>query len=93
MHIEKELYKIKQTNRYKTKSPKTQIVIGVSLRKGIQYLYRAAKRLNSKAIEIDVIGKVLLEKDARSKVSSVLNLRGLMPKTEVIKEEKLAVIE
>ena len=40
MHIEKEKYKIKQVNRYKTKSPKTQIVIGVSLRKDSRHITR-----------------------------------------------------
>lgn len=40
MHIDKETYKIKQVNRYKTKSPKTQIVIGVSLRKDNRHITR-----------------------------------------------------
>jgi hypothetical protein len=40
MHIDKETYKIKQVNRYKTKSPKTQIVIGVSLRKDSRHITR-----------------------------------------------------
>ena len=40
MHIDKETYKIKQENRYKTKSPKTQIVIGVSLRKDNRHITR-----------------------------------------------------
>ena len=40
MHIDKESYKIKQVNRYKTKSPKTQIVIGVSLRKDSRHITR-----------------------------------------------------
>ena len=40
MHIDKETYKIKQVNRYKTKSPKTQIVIGISLRKENRHITR-----------------------------------------------------
>jgi len=40
MHIDKETYKIKQDNRYKTKSPKTQIVIGMSLRKDSRHITR-----------------------------------------------------
>jgi len=40
MHIDRETYKIKQENRYKTKSAKTQIVIGVSLRKDNHHITR-----------------------------------------------------
>jgi N-acetyl-anhydromuramyl-L-alanine amidase AmpD len=40
MHIDKETYKISENNRYKTITPKTQIVIGVSLRKENRHIIR-----------------------------------------------------
>jgi N-acetyl-anhydromuramyl-L-alanine amidase AmpD len=40
MHIDKVTYKINAENRYKTKSPKTQIVIGMSLRKDSRHITR-----------------------------------------------------
>lgn len=40
MHIDKETYKTKEKNRHKTITPKTQIVIGVSLRKDNHHLIR-----------------------------------------------------
>lgn len=63
MHIDKETYKIKQANRYKTKTPKTQIVIGVSLRKDSHHITRLqhkdfgkTKRWNTYTISRD--GKI-----------------------------------
>lgn len=60
MHIDKETYKIKQENRYKTKTPKTQIVIAVSLRKDSHYItrlqhkdYGKTKRWNTYTISRD----------------------------------------
>jgi len=40
MRIDKETYKIKQQNRYKTRTAKTQIVIGTSLRKNNYHITR-----------------------------------------------------
>lgn len=40
MHIDKLTYRIKPENRYKTKTTKTQIVIGISLRKGSNHIKR-----------------------------------------------------
>lgn len=40
MHIDKLTYKIKPENRYKTKTTKTQIVIGLSLRKDSRHITR-----------------------------------------------------
>ena len=40
MHIDKVTYKISEKNRYKTKSAKTQIVIGASLRKDSRHITR-----------------------------------------------------
>jgi len=40
MHIDKELYKIKESNRYKTKTAKTQLVIATSLRKSNYHITR-----------------------------------------------------
>ena len=60
MHIDKETYKIKQENRYKTKTPKTQIVIAISLRKGSHHItrlqhkdYGKTKRWNTYTITRD----------------------------------------
>jgi len=40
MHIDKETYKVKPINRYKTKSVKTQIVLATSLRKDNYHITR-----------------------------------------------------
>lgn len=40
MHIDKETYKISEDNHYKTTSVKTQIVIGISLRKDNHHIIR-----------------------------------------------------
>jgi len=40
MHIDKETYKISKDNHYKTKTVKTQIVIGTSLRKNNNHITR-----------------------------------------------------
>ena len=40
MHIDRETYKIKEENHYKTKTAKTQIVVGVSLRKNSNHITR-----------------------------------------------------
>lgn len=40
MHIDKETYKILESNRYKMKNLKTQIVIGISLRKDNHHITR-----------------------------------------------------
>lgn len=40
MHIDKETYKISNKNHYKTQNPKTQIVIGTSLRKNSNHIIR-----------------------------------------------------
>ena len=40
MHIDKETYKISEENRYKTTSVKTQIVVGISLRKDNNHIIR-----------------------------------------------------
>lgn len=40
MHIEKQTHKIKEKNRYKTKTNKTQIVVGCSLRKNNYHINR-----------------------------------------------------
>ena len=63
MHIDKETYKIKPENRYKTKTPKTQIVIAVSIRKNGHHItrlqhkdYGKTKRWNTYTISRD--GKV-----------------------------------
>lgn len=63
MHIEKETYKIDEKNYYKTKTTKTQIVIGVSLRKDNNHItrlkhkeYGKTKRWNTFTISRD--GKI-----------------------------------
>ena len=63
MHIDRESYKIKPKNRYRTKNSKTQIVIGVSLRKNGHHItrlqhkdYGNSKRWNTYTISRD--GKV-----------------------------------
>jgi len=40
MHIDKEIYKISSNNRYKNQTPKTQIVVGISLRKNNRHIIR-----------------------------------------------------
>jgi len=40
MHIDRETYKISENNHYKTTTPKTQIVVGVSLRKDNRHIIR-----------------------------------------------------
>jgi len=40
MHIDRETYKISDTNHYKTQSVKTQIVVGASLRKDNRHIIR-----------------------------------------------------
>ena len=63
MHIDKETYKISEKNHYKTKNVKTQIVIGVSLRKDNRHItrfqhkdYGETKRWNTYTISRD--GKI-----------------------------------
>ena len=62
MHIDKETYKISKDNHYKTKTIKTQIVIGVSLRKSNYHItrlqhkeYGKTKRWNTYTISRDGI--------------------------------------
>jgi N-acetyl-anhydromuramyl-L-alanine amidase AmpD len=49
MHIEKETYKISEDNHYKTTSVKTQIVIGISLRKDNHHITRLQHKEHGKS--------------------------------------------
>lgn len=56
MHIDKETYKISETNKYETQSVKTQIVVATSLRKSnfhitrLQHKYDTTKKWNTYTI-------------------------------------------
>jgi glycosyltransferase involved in cell wall biosynthesis len=62
----------------------------VNLRKGIQYLIEAAKRLTGRAIEIRVVGPLQITQQAQSTAPSNLTFAGRVPRREVAEEYRSA---
>lgn len=62
----------------------------VGLRKGAPYLMEAAARLNSKAIEFRVVGRVAVSAAARQRLSRWLDLVGPIPRSSIASEYRQA---
>jgi glycosyltransferase involved in cell wall biosynthesis len=56
---------------------------GVTLRKGVQYLYQALEKLSGLPLSVRVVGPVAIQEPFRSFISQKAELTGLVPRNEM----------
>lgn len=62
----------------------------VSLRKGVQYLYEALKKLAGQEIEVRLVGRVDLGEEGKRRLASVAHLLGRVARPEVVNHYRWA---
>lgn len=83
--INPEKYVYKERN-YQSNRPIRILFAGeVGIRKGIHYLYHALFDLEKELFECKAVGNIALKSDAVTKLSSLINLEGQLPKNEMLK--------